>query len=219
MASEVKERLLRYLRFKRISQVEFTRALGVSSTYIGAMRRSMSDDKMSKVRELYPDLNPDWLLYGRGEMLIPGPAESRQIQMESYGVRMVPLIPSAAYAGNIQAYSEGVKAADCEQVATQIRAAEMAIKVSGDSMEPSFHDGTVLFVKRIESRSFIPWGLPLVVDTDNGVMFKCLYPSERPQEMLEARSLNPAYPPFNVPCDCIYAIYRVLGSLTVYNTI
>ena len=68
MSSEVKERLLKYLHHKHLSQIEFTQSIGVSSTYIGAMRRSISDDKMLRIRERYPDLKPDWLLYGKGDM-------------------------------------------------------------------------------------------------------------------------------------------------------
>ena len=145
-------------------QVEFTRMLGVSSTYVGAMRRSLSDDKIMKVRRLFPDLNTDWLLYGQGDMLLESvvKAAADADELAAHGVRMVPLLPAAAYAGNIEAYSEGVVPEDCELIATQIRSAEMAVRVSGDSMEPKFHDGMVLFIRRINDRSFIPWGYPLV---------------------------------------------------------
>lgn len=220
MASEVKTRLLEYLHYKRISQIDFTKSIGVSSTYIGAMRRSISDDKMARIRREYPDLNTSWLLYGEGEMLREESRASEvRREMESRGVKLVPLVPTAAYAGNIQAFSESVRMTDCEMVATQIRGAEMAVKVSGDSMEPTFHDGSVLFIRRINDRAFIPWGNPLVVDTSNGVVVKCLYPSSEPSDTLEARSLNPAYPPFQIPYSSIYGVYRILGSLTVYGTI
>ena len=221
MASEVKERLLEYLHYKRISQVEFTRMLGVSSTYVGAMRRSLSDDKIMKVRRLFPDLNTDWLLYGQGDMLLESvvKAAADADELAAHGVRMVPLLPAAAYAGNIEAYSEGVVPEDCELIATQIRSAEMAVRVSGDSMEPKFHDGMVLFIRRINDRSFIPWGYPLVVDTDNGVVLKCLYPTVDDDARSEARSLNPAYPPFSISTDTIFGLYRVLGALSVYSTI
>lgn len=220
MSSEVKTRLLEYLRHKRISQIDFTKSIGVSSTYIGAMRRSISDDKMARIRKNYPDLNTSWLLYGEGKMLREETRESEvRRELESRGVKLVPLVPLSAYAGNIRAYSEGVRMADCEMVATQIRGAEMAVKVSGDSMEPTFHDGCLLFIRRINDRSFIPWGNPLVVDTDNGVVVKCLYPGDEDSETIEARSLNPAYPSFRIPYSSIYGVYRILGSLTVYGTI
>lgn len=221
MSSEVKERLLKYLHHKHLSQIEFTQSIGVSSTYIGAMRRSISADKMLRIRERYPDLNPDWLLYGKGEMSLnlgDGPVDEERT-MEERGITMVPLIPSAAYAGRIQAYSESVLRGQCEMIATQIRGAEMAIKVSGDSMEPMFTDGSLLFIRRINDRSFIPWGNPLVVDTDNGVVVKCLFPGHKGSESIEARSLNPTYPPFDIPYASVFGIYRILGVLSVYGAI
>lgn len=221
MSSEVKERLLEYLHYKRLSQIDFTQSIGVSSTYIGAMRRSISDDKMLRIRDRYPDLNPDWLLYGKGEMLLKGGVSPGDVErtMEARGITMVPLVPSAAYAGRIQAYSESVLREQCEMIATQIRGAEMAIKVSGDSMEPMFTDGSILFIRRINDRSFIPWGNPLVVDTDNGVVVKCLFPGGNGGESVEARSLNPDYPPFDIPYSSVFGIYRILGALSVYGAI
>ena len=206
-SSTVKERLLEYLYHKRISQIEFTRMLGVSSTYVGAMRRSISDEKMLKIRRLFPDLNPDWLLYGSGEMLKDdNEKDSMLAQMEAQGVKMVPL-------------SEGIKAADCEMVVSQVHDAEMAIRVSGHSMEPNIPDGAFLFVKKINDRSFIPWGNAMVVDTSNGTVVKCLYPVSASDEEIEARSYNPDFPPFRIPTDTVFGLYRILATLTINTTL
>ncbi|MDE6009860.1 MAG: hypothetical protein K2F87_00240 [Muribaculaceae bacterium] len=234
MASEVKTRLLEYLHYKRISQVEFTRMLGVSSTYVGAMRRSISGEKMLRIRELFPDLNPDWLLYGHGEMLI-GDATAQEYslreELAERGASMVPLVPTSAAAGSLRAFSEGVRAEDCETIVAQVEGAELAVRVSGRSMEPYIPDGSFLFVCRIKSRNFIPWGHPMVIDTADGVVVKCLYPVEAETDTasgepdygeaqeVEARSYNPAFPPFRIPGNAIYGLYRVLGVFTLYTTI
>lgn len=217
MSSGVKQRLLDYLYYKRISQVEFARILGVSNAYIGAMRRSISDEKIKKIRELFPDLNTNWLLYGDGEMLLEDDKEDKAFKdLKARGYKLVPLLPAAAYAGNIQAYSEGVNRKDCEMMLTEVRGAEMVIRVSGRSMEPDIPDGSYLFLAKINDRAFIPWGHPLVVDTENGVVVKCLYPID--EEEVEARSYNPAYPPFRISTDGIYGLYRILASMTVHTT-
>lgn len=65
----VKGRLLTYLKHKRITQAEFCKAVGVASTYINVIRKSIPSDKVNRIVSLYPDLNRDWLLYGEGEML------------------------------------------------------------------------------------------------------------------------------------------------------
>lgn len=215
MASDVKERLLQYLRYKRMSQVEFTKSIGVSSTYIGAMRKSLSDTKVKIIRELYPDLNTSWLLYGDGEMLIGNAGPESQSEESEYEV---PLLPVAAFAGNLQSWSEGFALSQCEKIVAPVKGVDFAIRLSGESMEPALHNGSTLFIKRINERAFLPWGNMMVVDTENGVLVKSIYPVDGDSQAIEARSVNPKYPPIRIPGESIYGIYRILSSVTAYAT-
>ncbi|MBD5370531.1 MAG: S24 family peptidase [Bacteroides sp.] len=211
--SPVKQRLLEFLAYKRISQVEFTRAIGVASSYVAAMRRSISDKKIARIRETYPDLNTDWLLYGEGPMLREGARhhDSRD--------SMVPLLPVAAYAGHLDQWANGYRLDDCEMIRSPYDQCDMAIRVSGDSMEPELHDGATLYIKRINDKLFIPWGSKMVIDTENGVLVKCVYPAESSPDCIEARSVNPAYPPIEIPKYGIYGLYRILGTSRTFSTL
>lgn len=216
----VKQRLMEYLRSKRITQTEFTKALGVSNTYIGAMRKGIGPEKLKKIGELYPDLNRDWLLYGEGEMLVDTcpPEVRREVGYETL------LLPVEAYAGGLQMWSEGIRASDCTRIMSPISGVDFAIPIRGDSMEPRFHSGTILLIRRINERAFIPWGNPMVIDTENGVLVKNLMPDDSPtdssgEEYVIAESCNPKYPPFKVPKSSIYALYRVMGTLEVFTTL
>ena len=87
MESTVKERLMLYLKTKKISQSEFGRTIGVSSAYVSSIRKSIDKDKLRLIQEAYPDLNLDWLLYGEGDMLLTvsqGNASNMQIGKNSY---------------------------------------------------------------------------------------------------------------------------------------
>lgn len=66
---DVKQRLKAYLNAKKVSQLSFCNALGVSSGYISNMRKSIAPDKISSIATNYPDLNIQWLLTGQGSML------------------------------------------------------------------------------------------------------------------------------------------------------
>ncbi|MDE6866853.1 MAG: S24 family peptidase, partial [Muribaculaceae bacterium] len=80
--------------------------------------------------------------------------------------------------------------------------------------------GSILFIKRINERAFIPWGNPMVVDTENGVLVKALYPLEPEEDnYIEARSYNPSYPPLKIPVTSIYSLYRILSATKQYSTI
>ena len=68
----VKERLTNYLAFKRINKSEFGRIIGVSTSFISSMRKSLQPDKVSSIAKNFPDLNIQWLLTGEGDMLNGG---------------------------------------------------------------------------------------------------------------------------------------------------
>ena len=65
----VKERLIEYLKYKKISARKFELACNLSVGYIRAIRKSIQPDKISTIATNYPDLNTGWLLTGEGEML------------------------------------------------------------------------------------------------------------------------------------------------------
>ena len=214
--STVKGRLLTYLRENRIPQTEFCRKLGVAPTYIGVIRKSIPPEKINKIVSLYPDLSRDWLLYGEGDMYAREANDPRRyLQENGY---LVPLLPVNAFAGNISAWSQAVNASDCEKVVSPVQGVDFAIRISGDSMEPDFRDGSIVLIKRIDDKSFIPWGHPMIVDSSNGVFLKEIYPSEKGTKYLEARSVNPKYPPLQIPQECVHGLYRVVTTLTPFSS-
>lgn len=213
----VKDRLTRFLSAEGISKSEFARRMGLSTAYIGAMRKSMPEQKVVRMMELFPNLNRDWLLYGEGEMYREKqPAPSRTDPLEGY---IVPLLPVEAFAGNLQMYSQGVELAQCEKVVSPVRGIDFAIRVSGDSMEPDIRNGSILYIKRINDRNFIPWGHPVVIDTENGVLVKVVEPSPEGDDFLEARSYNENYPPLRIAKETLYGLYRVVAQVRLGNVI
>ncbi len=214
--STVKGRLLTYLRHKKISQSRFAELLGVSSTYIGAMRKGLSLEKQERLAEIFPDLNREWLNYGTGEMTLDT-REAAEGRDPVIGYE-VPMLPVSAYAGNLQMWSNSVSLRDCEKIVAPIQGADFAIRISGDSMEPRFHDGAIILIKRINDKAFIPWGNPMVIDTENGVLVKDIFPGED-KSHLEARSENKNYPSLQIPVTSIYGIYRIIGAVSLFNTL
>ena len=214
--STVKGRLLTYLKENRIPQTEFCKRLGVAPTYIGVIRKSIPAEKINRIATLYPNLNRDWLLYGEGEMYIKETNDPRKLLQEAG--YLVPLLPVTAFAGNITAWSQSVIANECEKVISPVQGVDFAIRISGDSMEPDFHDGSIILIKKIDDKAFIPWGHPMIVDSSNGVFFKDVFPSDRGKKYIEAQSLNKKYPPLDIPLDCVYGLYRVVTTLNIVSS-
>lgn len=213
-AETVKDRLLRFLKAERVSQAEFCRRMGLSVAYLAGMRKSLPEEKVIRLTELFPRLNRDWLMYGEGEMYRPASTSSRGDDAGDY---LVPLLPVSAYAGSLRAYSESVDRKQCEQIMSPVKNADMAIVISGDSMEPQFRSGNIAVIRRINENAFIPWGHPLIIDTENGVLIKVVLPADR-GDCLTAHSLNPHYPDILVPKKSVYGMYRIVAVLDRVTT-
>lgn len=176
-------------------------------------KHGISREVASKLRARFPELNLTWLLAGEGQMLSANTATGTEPQLEN---DHVPLLPVSAFAGPIQAFSEGVMKDKCETVYSPTRGAELALTISGDSMEPMLHDGTIIFIKRINELAFIPWGHTLVIDTENGAFVKDVYPGAS-EDQIVARSKNPKYPEIVIPKSSIYGVYRVLNAVKSFG--
>lgn len=127
---------------------------------------------------------------------------------------VVPLIPTGARAGTLADFALAVKEYDVEKIISPIKGADYAIQVTGDSMVPEYDPGCHVLIKRINEEQFIEWGKAHVLDTDNGAVLKKIYPTEDP-EVVECRSINPAYPPFTVNTRHIHGWYRVLMCMAL----
>ena len=81
METSVKERLKQFIDTLNISEREFSRRIGVSSSYVMSIKKSIQPDKMQAISIHFPELNPLWLLLGQGEMLLSdGKKEGEQRQ-------------------------------------------------------------------------------------------------------------------------------------------
>lgn len=67
----VKERLLTFISYKRLSQKRFEESAGMANGYVNNIRRSISPDKLKSIGMAFPELNTGWLITGEGDMLKP----------------------------------------------------------------------------------------------------------------------------------------------------
>ncbi len=178
--------------------------------------RNISPTVCDNLMRVFPALSRVWLMTGEGEMFA-APKETEVVKKEETSeetpqVKMVPLVQLTASAGPIHSYYEsGVELATCPKIPSPSVQADLAVPVSGDSMEPVFPDGAILFIKRINEASFIPWGHAMVLDTENGVFVKKVMPDTNDEKYIWAESANPKYPRMHIPTDAIFALYRVLS--------
>ena len=220
--SETKERLLQFLRYKKLGQQKFEISIGMSNGWANKVGDSIRENTLQKIKEVYPELNIAWLKSGVGEMLNTGDSEGTletpgdNETSEEITAKLIPLLPIAAQGGSLNDFVVSVKESDCEKVVSPIRGADFAMPISGDSMAPEYPNGSQIFIKRINERAFIEWGKVYVLDTCNGVVVKILVPSQK-EGYVRCVSINtdPIFAPFEIAWEDINGVYRVLLCMSV----
>jgi len=116
METTVKERLVKFLKYKGLSQKKFEETVGLANGYVNNIRRSVTSEKLQQIVRCFPDLNKAWLLTGEGEMLLPQQESNATITDNSTSV--------AGNSNQVNATSTLDKALD--EIAAQRRLVEKA---------------------------------------------------------------------------------------------
>lgn len=95
----------------------------------------------------------------------------------------------------------------------------VGIYVYGDSMNPYYRAGDIIFVRQILNQEDIDYGRPYVIITQTDRVLKCIYQSSHDAERLRLTSLNEdtnrhgdrLFPDREIKKDDILFIYKVVG--------
>ena len=209
METSVKQRLIEYLRYRGIGRNKFEDMAGISSGYITNIKESPTAKMLVKILSAAPDLNEEWLLHGKGEMV---KTDKPAMLPDENGI---PLIPVNAIGGALSCVSGSYMEYECEKyIVPQFSGADFLIRVQGDSMVPKYIPGDIVACKRITDRLWFQWGKAYVVDTRQGVLIKRIEPSEK-EGCISMRSENEKYKPFDLPEEELNGVAIVVGVIRV----
>ena len=79
MEQTVKERIMEFIASEGIANSRFEQMCGLSNGYVKGLKRTPGANKIVKMIEAFPRLNPNWLLKGEGSMLIDGDGNEHSI--------------------------------------------------------------------------------------------------------------------------------------------
>ena len=210
--------LVQYLKEQKYirNQQDFVERVNSDKTTVSQIingKIKIPNSLFAGIEQAFPFISIEWIKGSSDQMFIDPPLTSKQ---NTTGA-LVPLVPVTAVANPLGEFlGKGVKQEDCQFVLSTVPGAELAIMISGDSMEPKFHDGSIVYLKQINDAAFIPWGNTLVIDTENGAFIKNVFPAD--DLTIEARSINPMYPPMIIPKSSIFGMYRVLSLTKFFPT-
>lgn len=69
MKDTLKERLIEFIKSQGLSQGKFEKRMNFSNGYVNSISKGIGGDKLQRIIGEFPQLNSEWLLYGRGNML------------------------------------------------------------------------------------------------------------------------------------------------------
>lgn len=216
MTQSTTERLAIYMAFKDINNNMITTRAGLSVGQIGkaiANNSGINSTSIEKILHAYPELSPEWLLTGTGEML-----KSPVLKSFEKPEREVPelrLIPIDAMAG----YGEGgIEVMDFEGETFRVptfRGADFLISVKGTSMYPKYNSGDIVACKKIPLNDiFFQWNKVYVLDTIQGAIIKRIKKGTDDNHITLV-SDNTNYDPFQLHLSAINAVSIVMGVIRI----
>ena len=207
----VNSRILEFVSAKGLSVAEFERLCGLSNGYVRKVKDSLGKRGLSDILRKFPDLNSDWLLTGKGEMLLPNLTQQSIISYTTgvpyYNVDFIGEFDivlndqtiNPEYLIDFKLYNE----------------ATCWCNVTGHSMEPEIAHGDIIALKRIDDFSFLPFGEVYAIVTTNGMRtIKRIGPASTPNSYaLIPTNKAPEYGIQELPKKMIRYVYHVLGCM------
>lgn len=233
--SNIKERVLYITDFKGVSKEKFFENIGMTyGSFKGKQKESaLNSDAIDKILSIYPDIDANWLLTGKGSMLktdskaIAEPIESnRKTKDPVYELQRVPLFNLEAAMGLVPLVDgDGV---DEDKIIDYISIPSMpscdgAIYASGDSMYPLLKSGDMIAYKHIPvERAKIFFGEMYIVavkldETSTMKTIKFVHRSELGDDFIKLVSHNQHHAPKDVKLSEIAAIGLVRASIRLHN--
>lgn len=217
----VKERILQFLDEREISKSLFFNKVGISpSNFKGVGKKSsIGSDLVVKILTEYPELSPEWLMLGEGEMLRDPSKQAandpkKEIIPSHTPQEGIPLIPIEAWAGALSGEDYSIMEYECERyVVPSFQDADFLITVRGDSMTPKYYSGDIVACRKVFlSDLWFQWGKVYIIDTNQGSLLKKVRRGSS-EETITLVSENPEYEPFELRKDQIYNIAIVQGVI------
>lgn len=209
------ERVLQLIEFKGLNKSRFYKDTGLSNGFLDKVK-DIGSSKLEDILNAYPDINPAWLITGKGEMI--GTETIQDLGVTT----MIPLYNDVATIGGTSSVadmnpgqpSEWINAGDW------FRDATAAIRHYGDSMS-EYPSGAILALREVMDRRIILWGRNYCIETNEVRITKKLQKGDDLHYVVAHSTNKDVYPdgslihqPIDIPVDAIRKLFLILGCVT-----
>ncbi len=210
--SEIKSRVIQFLENKGVNKEKFFQKIGVTSANFrgNAQKTPLNSNAIENIFTEFPEINLEWLLTGRGEMLRDKQEASHQPTKQG-----IPLIPLDAMAGFAIGSEQVVAYSTDRYIVPEFDElkVDFLIRVKGSSMYPKYNSGDIVACKKLAlSDIFFQWNKVYVLDTEQGALIKRIRKGSD-AEHITLVSDNEKYEPFELELSQLHAVALVVGVI------
>lgn len=222
-------RIKKYITNKGLSVSSFEKSINASNGSLASQiknQKTIGSDKLENILKIYPEINPEWLLTGKGDMLKKSDLKiltendvskinsnipvAKSVENSTEGIPLIPIEAMAGYgAGEMQ-----IMEFESERfVVPTFKGADFLIQVKGSSMYPKYNSGDIVACKKLQLNDlFFQWNKVYVLDTEQGALIKRIDIAPDDDHVMIV-SDNEKYRPFPLHKSKINAISIVMGVI------
>lgn len=217
------ERITQLLDYNNITKHKFYQDLGLSSDFLNKPRETGTNEHV-KILQYFPDVNPDWLLTGEGEMLRAAPriaANAREAKDVLY--MNVPLVNVAACAGRSHSYGDPEYLEDLPSylciMDNLYKGKHKVFEVGGDSMDDgsraALYDKDKILCREVKpelwaSKLHLNQWFFVIVHKNDGIMVKQITKHDVEKGIITCHALNELFEDFELSLSEVAELYNVV---------
>lgn len=221
----IRERIIQYIESKEISKYQFYKITGFSNGFLDK-EGSIGSDKCEQIIYSFPELNPEWLITGKGEMLrekfcvsVSEPdvkVYNSRIKSNNKNTR-IPLYNIEAVAGVVEVFNDLKNKTPVAFLdIPNLPPSDAGVFVTGDSMYPLLKSGDIIAYKVLNDIRNVLWGemyiLSIYSNGDHFITIKYIQKSDIDGH-IKLVSQNQHHQDKDVPISSIVVAARITASV------
>jgi phage repressor protein C with HTH and peptisase S24 domain len=227
-----KKKILQYIDFKDITKATFYRETGITRSTLDK-KTGLSEDNVAKFFATYPEVNAEWLLTGKGNMLKTEKDFhiTREPQLEYQTPQVVTvdnhqednivLVPEKAQAGYLNGFNNPsfIQKLPSYRLPNVNNGVFRMFQVAGFSMIPTLHNKSIVTGQFVENwqNDIVDNRIYIVVTEEEGVVVKrCLNRIKKYGTIFCKSDNRREYPSYPVQVTDIKEVWEVKLAL-LYN--
>ena len=213
------ERFFYFLEKKGLKHTPIEKEIGLSNGYLGKMKArkaSIGSDVIEKIVSMFPDLNTDWLITGKGDML-KGNNTEISIKEPQFSISQFKQRGYAPYYSDVLVSAGQFDLMNIEQreePESWIKFPGIEVDgwfpIIGCSMEPKVYAGDIVGVRQLDGWERLDPDKTYLIITRDDRMIKHLETDDENKDILWAVSEN--YRRFKLEKTEIIQIFRVVWA-------